>query len=293
MPTPPQDTSRMRDEVPYVEPAPLRLFPIAPPQPFVPFPRPAPKLPKMRKQPIEKIKDWREVTYTWSPVNMHDVGYIPPKTEIKLPTSQTPARIPGKGCVTVEEARVRAFLRMLRVGEATVGEKGYETNVGGRSFIKYYKKDWHTHPRVHVQLTPKLKSDAAGAYQIMGNTWDDIAALRKKYHIADFSPESQDLMALLILKYKRRTPLSEKAIKRLGEKFRHAYGDIVEYIKKGDIDKAILIASLEWASLPGSPYNQRTETYESVKKYYNEYLKQELNCISDLHLRPGFLSQIE
>lgn len=48
--------------------------------------------------------------------------------------------------LSLEEARVRAFMRMLRVGEGTVGEAGYETLFGGQSFIRHYHKDFSNHP---------------------------------------------------------------------------------------------------------------------------------------------------
>src|SRR5690606_20393273 len=109
---------------------------------------------------------------------------------------------------TIAEARVRAFLRMLRVKEGTEGEKGYETLFGGASFIKDYGKGWETHPQIKI-TKGKYTSSAAGAYQIMGYTWDDktMEKLRSQYSIESFDPESQDRFAVAILKHKRTTPL--------------------------------------------------------------------------------------
>jgi hypothetical protein len=114
--------------------------------------------------------------------------------------------IPYSLKVSIEELRVRAFMRMLRVGEGTVGEKGYETIFGGESFIKDHKMNWDTHPRIKVPFGDDKYSTAAGAYQVMGYNWDDSlnVAMRKKYGIKDFSPLSQDYYAVVLLKHARK-----------------------------------------------------------------------------------------
>jgi hypothetical protein len=53
--------------------------------------------------------------------------------------------------VDIQEARIRAFLRMLRDGEGTISEPGYETLFGGESFIKDYGKDWSDHPNIKIK----------------------------------------------------------------------------------------------------------------------------------------------
>lgn len=107
--------------------------------------------------------------------------------------------------------------------------------------------------------------------------------------IVKFGPESQDKFALAILKHKRISQLPKKYIDKWGDKFKDAHGDIIQMIIDGNIDKAILTASLEWASLPGSPYGLPQKTNKEVLKLYNKYLKQELQGQSDLHLKSGFL----
>lgn len=103
----------------------------------------------------------------------------------------------------LEDARVRAFMRMLRVGEGTVGVKGYETLFSGKSFIQDYNKDFSDHPRIKIKAGG-LISSAAGAYQVMGYTWDDpsMVKARQNYNIKDFSSLSQDLFCLILLKSK-------------------------------------------------------------------------------------------
>ncbi|WP_308921166.1 hypothetical protein [Janthinobacterium sp. J1-1] len=59
-----------------------------------------------------------------------------------------------------------AFMRAIRVGEATLGQDGYRTLVGGSLF-----DDYSDHPRVKVWI-PRINdySTAAGAYQIIQRT---------------------------------------------------------------------------------------------------------------------------
>ena len=64
--------------------------------------------------------------------------------------------------------------------------------VGGRLF--YWLLD---HPRKLVTLNPKLKSTGAGRYQLLSRWWD---AYRKQLGLKDFSPKSQDAVALQQIK---------------------------------------------------------------------------------------------
>lgn len=101
------------------------------------------------------------------------------------------------------EVRVRAFMRMLRVIEDTVGDIGYETIVGRESFIKDYGKDWSTNPKISIYMKRIDNTlNAAGAYQIMGNTYDESKKHRTDYKITDFGKESQDKICLIILKFR-------------------------------------------------------------------------------------------
>ncbi|WP_336243261.1 glycoside hydrolase family 104 protein [Enterobacter cloacae] len=174
---------------------------------------------------------------------------------------------------SVQEARVRAFMRMIRVGEGTVGEMGYETLFGGGSFIRDYHKDFSVHP--HISITRgKLTSSAAGAYQVMDYTWDDkhMASYRLHYGVNDFSPKSQDEFCILIFKYKRKGSLDK--------------------IIAGDVDGALDILSYEWASLPPGRYGQPAKTRKDVISIYKKYLSDELNGETDLHVSSEFINDI-
>lgn len=134
----------------------------------------------------------------------------------------------------VGDSQVQAFLALIRTGEGTTGPNGYRTMFGGGLFTGYAD-----HPRQSI-TRGGLTSTAAGAYQFLSRTWDEMAA---KYALSDFSPSSQDIAAVGLIK--RRGALSDV----LAGRFRAA------------IDKC----NLEWASLPGSPYGQPTLTYNRAQ----------------------------
>jgi muramidase (phage lysozyme) len=189
--------------------------------------------------------------------------------------------------VSPAEAKVRAFMRMVRVGEGTVGEGGYEKLFGGQSFIKDYKKDWTKHPDIKITRktpTKTVTSTAAGAYQILSRVWDGLLKWRTQYGITDFTPLNQDKAMVTILKHKRGG-----RVKGHNNKYAEAYGDIVMMIIKDDFQKAALTASLEWSSLPDGPYGKGLRTREQIKADYEKYLEEELNMKTDLHIEYGFL----
>lgn len=130
---------------------------------------------------------------------------------------------------SLNDANVQAFLQLIRTGEGTKGQRGYTTIFGGQQF-----HDFADHPRVAVPFG-NTTSSAAGAYQILGRTWDEM---RDKYDLPDFSPASQDIAAIGL-------------IKRRG-----ALGDVLA----GRFASAINKCNKEWASLPNSPYGQPTLT---------------------------------
>lgn len=128
----------------------------------------------------------------------------------------------------INHPNVQAFSTLVRTGEGTIGDAGYRTLYGGRLFDGYAD-----HPRIAVTASGRT-STAAGAYQILSRTWDDLA--RSGYRFPDFSPQSQDMAFLALLKR------------------RGALADVVA----GRFTTAIGKANKEWASLPGSPYGQPT-----------------------------------
>lgn len=143
---------------------------------------------------------------------------------------------------------IAAFLWMIRVCEGTSGPNGYRTMFTGKLFDvttpaspTYNYKD---HPRI-ANKGGGLVSTAAGAYQFLSSTWDEC---RKQLSLPDFSPASQDKAGILLLK--RRKALED--------------------VKAGRFTDAIAKTNKEWASLPGSPYNQNPKPMNVALSYYKQ-----------------------
>lgn len=119
--------------------------------------------------------------------------------------------------------------RMLDLISATE-KANYDTIFGGRQLNNYAD-----HPRKLFSFTntkgKKQKSSAAGRYQFIQDTWDEVA---KKLGLKDFSPRNQDLAAIYLMQ--RRGALDD--------------------VLRGDFEKAIAPLGAEWASLPSSNYAQ-------------------------------------
>jgi muramidase (phage lysozyme) len=162
---------------------------------------------------------------------------------------------------------------MIRVGEGTVGLSGYEKLFGGSSFIKDHGKTFDDHPQIKIKRSG-YSSSAAGAYQIMGYTWNDasVIKLRVKLGIRDFTPCSQDKLCIALLKFKTRE-------------------DALDLVISGRIEEAVEICSWEWASLPPGRYGQPVETMGQVLENYEKFLHEEEIGKSDLQLAPGFLKE--
>jgi muramidase (phage lysozyme) len=196
-----------------------------------------------------------------------------------------------KNSVCECEARVKAFMRMLRVGEGTEGEKGYTT-----AFNNNIIKDLSTHPK-----TDYGGSTAAGAYQIMRYTYAWLGGSKlewtgkyfkildiyekehdyiKRYSINDYKPESQDKLCICLMKDKK---------------------GMMELIIAGKIEDAIRkYGSSIWASLPHKGDNSRYEfkgkpqpatPIKECLSNYNAFFKEEMQNKSDLHLKKGFLKE--
>ena len=194
-------------------------------------------------------------------------------------------------------------MRMLREGEGTRGETGYTRLFGGGDFTKSpYNKDFTSHPKIKVFWYKNKKgesvySTAAGAYQLMGYTWDELNGnvynkktkkstyierkdYIKKYSISDFSPKSQDELCIVLLKHKR-AGLLDKLLTGFETFAIETYG------------------SYEWASLsPGRYKNQGVHAKKEIQKarvkqleYYDKYLAEEISGNTDLNLEENFLKK--
>jgi muramidase (phage lysozyme) len=136
----------------------------------------------------------------------------------------------------------KAFLDMIAVSEGTVrfgNQNGYNVIVGGKLFQSYAD-----HPRVLVDL-PRLgiKSTAAGRYQLLARYYD---AYKKQLKLPDFSPASQDAIAL-------------QQIRERG-----ALADI----ELGRFQPAVNNCKNIWASLPGAGYGQHENSLDRLQAAY-------------------------
>jgi muramidase (phage lysozyme) len=136
----------------------------------------------------------------------------------------------------------KAFLDMLAFSEGTIkygDQNGYNVIVGGSTF-----DDYSDHPRVLVDL-PRLgiKSTAAGRYQLLSRYYDHY---KNQLGLPDFSPESQDAIALQQIKERKA----------------------LDDIEAGRFDEAVRKCKNIWASLPGAGYGQHEQKIQALRDAY-------------------------
>lgn len=137
----------------------------------------------------------------------------------------------------------KAFLDMIATSEGTIkfGDKnGYNVIVGGGLFNSYVD-----HPRQLVDLGKGLLSTAAGRYQLLSRYF---SYYKKTLHLPDFSPASQDAIALQQI----------KECKALAD------------IDAGHFDVAVKKCARIWASLPGAGYGQHENTIDHLRLAYQK-----------------------
>jgi len=132
---------------------------------------------------------------------------------------------------------LKAFLIMIQYSEGTFGKDGYRKLYGGGFF-----NDLSKHPNTRVTKWG-ITSTAAGAYQILNKTWNEIQA---KLKLPDFSPLSQDKAAIELIR--RRKALED--------------------VMAGRFTQAIEKCKKEWASLPGAGYGQNEKNVKSLLAVY-------------------------
>ncbi len=137
-----------------------------------------------------------------------------------------------------------AFLDMLAWSEGTStipdSDNGYNVLVGSTPEHPLLFESYADHPRIY---NPDLDSTAAGRYQLLEKYFD---AYQQMLHLPDFSPASQDAIAL----------------RQITE--RRALGDV----DVGNLTLAILKCATIWASLPGAPYGQRQNNLSDLRTVY-------------------------
>lgn len=137
---------------------------------------------------------------------------------------------------------VWAFLDMLAHAEGTTrygNADGYNVLGGGGLF-----HDYSDHPRQLIALPAYgISSTAAGRYQFLSRTWDDLV---RRFDLPDFTPNSQDAGALALIRQCKALNL----------------------VHAGRVAEAVHSCRRIWASLPGAGYGQReVATAELVDVY--------------------------
>lgn len=138
--------------------------------------------------------------------------------------------------VALQNPNVRAFLDVIADAEGV--NHGYNTLFGNEVI-----QSLDDHPRTQRAFREtngkRNSTSAAGRYQFLEKTWDDVAG---KLGLQDFSPQSQDLAAVELLR-------------RNGA---------LESLQQGDFSKAVQQSGGTWASLPSSPYAQPTRSQDFI-----------------------------
>ena len=146
---------------------------------------------------------------------------------------------------------VKAFLTMIAVSEIGEGllritDNGYNVLVGSTAKHPMLFASYDDHPRrlITIKLGGKeWHSTAAGRYQLLARYFDHY---RQLLHLNDFSPASQD----------------EIALQQIREK-----GGLAD-IEAGRCAAAIKKVSSLWASLPGAGYGQPENSLESLQQAF-------------------------
>jgi lysozyme len=140
-----------------------------------------------------------------------------------------------------EESNVRAFLATIRACEGTRGPNGYRALFGFRESTQGpCFQSFADHPRVYHEFTQtdgtRNRTSAAGAYQIIVPTYE---RMKRQLGVTDFTPESQDRMAIGLIE--------NAAALRL--------------VREGRFREAADACAHVWASLPSSMARQPKRTW--------------------------------
>lgn len=149
----------------------------------------------------------------------------------------------------------KAFLDMIAWSEGTsthslTQHDGYDVIVTGVDGKRVFT-DFSNHPFANGGYVtvrtgpPPLNSTAAGRYQFLARFWN---IYRTQLRLPDFGPDSQDTVALQMIRERGALPL----------------------IDAGDIEGAIQKCANLWASLPGNSYGQNPHKAEVLIAKYAE-----------------------
>lgn len=143
-----------------------------------------------------------------------------------------------------DNPNVRRYLDMIAAAEGV--KHGYGTLFGNKEFADFSK-----HPNVRQSFTQtdgkKNVTTAAGKYQFIKPTWDGLA---RKLNLKDFSPRSQDIAAVELLRE----------------------NGSLDDVLAGNYDAAVQKDGKTWASLPSSNYAQPKRSMDFVQSHLGQPL---------------------
>jgi len=137
---------------------------------------------------------------------------------------------------------LRLFGDLIAMAEGTgqYGPDSYRVGLGGRLI-----NSLEQHPDIATPFTQtdgkKNVSTAAGKYQFIKSTWDDLS---RKTGVKDFSPASQERNFQELLRRKK----------------------VLKHVEDGDFNTAIQKLGGAFASLPSSKYKQNKRSWEWMSK---------------------------
>lgn len=157
----------------------------------------------------------------------------------------------------LQHPNVAAFLRVIREGESCQEPDAYWWLFGSTRKAPKLAESLSGHPRVKTferydgQFIKNGKLDyttAAGAYQITASTWDTV--VQPALQLPDFSPASQDLAAVLLIRKRGALPA----------------------VLAGQFAAACALLRNEWASMPGAQHgDQPTQSAQRALDVYLRY----------------------
>lgn len=148
----------------------------------------------------------------------------------------------------IDTPNIRPFLDTLAVSELgrallAKSDNGYNVLVGSTPAAPMLFSSYADHPRRLIQIRPGLASTAAGRYQLLARWYDPY---RKMLGLRDFSPVSQDRIAVQQIRERLALPL----------------------IAAGRFDEAVSRVRNIWASLPGAGYGQNEHSLAYLRGVY-------------------------
>lgn len=144
----------------------------------------------------------------------------------------------------------QAFLDTIAFSELggrllAISDNGYNVIVGSTPKKPILFDSYADHPRRLVKINENLSSTAAGRYQLLARYFDPY---KKLLGLKDFSPASQDAIALQQIKERRA----------------------LDDIDAGRFDVAVSKVRNIWASLPGAGYGQHENKLADLEAKFIE-----------------------